>query len=80
MASTARSSGCSGRWDEAGNLKMDSSDQTPSARDADADVEPQRGTDAMALWIALAADRLARDERTARLRAMRLIAGEDDGA
>lgn len=57
---------------------MDAFDHTVSPRDADRTGEKQQSAELMALWLALDADHRARDERTARLRAMRLIGGEDD--
>lgn len=59
---------------------MDAFEQTDSALDAGETVEPPRRTEAEALWLAIEADRRARDERTARLRAMRLIDGDDKAA
>ncbi len=59
---------------------MDAFDHTAATRDADARVSPQPKAETIALWLALDADRRARDERTARLRAMRLIGGEDDAS
>lgn len=59
---------------------MDASDQAPAAHDAETCVAPLRAADAIALWNALDADRRARDERTERLRTMRLIGGDDEGA
>lgn len=41
---------------------------------------PETHPGAAALWSAIAADRRALDERMARLRAMRLIRGEDADA
>ncbi|MCJ2053000.1 hypothetical protein [Methylobacterium sp. J-070] len=55
---------------------MDAFEQTESLGAANETVEPQRRPELVALWLALDADRRARDERTARLRAMRLIGGE----
>ena len=43
-------------------------------------MEPRCKAQTLALWLALDADRRARDERTARLRAMRLISGDDGEA
>ena len=54
---------------------MDAFDQTDT-RTHEA-VEPQDEAEAAALWAALRADLRARDERTARLRAMRLIGGDE---
>jgi len=59
---------------------MDAFDQTPSPRDADVRNALGRDPETIALWLALDADRRSRDERTERLRAMRLIGGEDDAA
>ena len=52
------------------NTDIDAAD-TPDARDRRADA---------ALWSAIAADNRALDERTARLRAMRVIHGDDETA
>ena len=52
---------------------MEAFTPTASKQDADARVEPRYEAQTIALWDALDADRQARDERTARLRAMRLI-------
>ncbi|PJI53201.1 hypothetical protein CTI14_31765, partial [Methylobacterium radiotolerans] len=60
-----------------GTLNMDAFDHAEMARDADETIDTTHASDLLALWRALAADRGARDERTARLRAMRLIGGED---
>ena len=57
---------------------MDASDHIDEAIDADATVARQRMAEVTALWAALEADRMAQDERTARLRIMRLADG--DGA
>ncbi|MEL6063144.1 MULTISPECIES: hypothetical protein [unclassified Methylobacterium] len=59
---------------------MDAIETTASPRDADGRDALQRDAETVALWLALDADRRARDERTERLRAMRLIGGEDDSA
>lgn len=59
---------------------MDACDQHPSAHDADAINAHRHEADTVALWLALAADRRSRDERTDRLRVMRLIGGEDEEA
>lgn len=59
---------------------MDGFDHTVASRDADKTGEPQQSAELTALWLALDADHRARDERTARLRAMRLICGEDDAS
>jgi hypothetical protein len=59
---------------------MDAFDQPDTARETDAAIEPLHNSDLIALWTALEADHRARDERTARLRAMRLIAGDDETA
>lgn len=59
---------------------MDAFDQTVTAGDSEHPVDPQHRTDVVALWCALDADRRSQDERLARLRAMRLIGGEDDAA
>lgn len=56
---------------------MDAFDHAEMARDADETIDTTHASDLLALWRALAADRGARDERTARLRAMHLIGGED---
>ncbi|MCJ2073705.1 hypothetical protein MKK75_33775 [Methylobacterium sp. J-030] len=57
---------------------MDAFDQIPSPHEIDARDASQREAETVALWLALDADRRSRDERTERLRAMRLIGGEDD--
>ncbi|SFL59429.1 hypothetical protein [Methylobacterium pseudosasicola] len=57
---------------------MDAFDHTDTATETDAAIEQQPNADLIALWTALEADRRARDERTARLRAMRLIGGYDE--
>lgn len=57
---------------------MDALDHTGTEREIDPPTEPQRNPDLIALWTALEADRRAGDERTARLRAMRLIGGDDE--
>ncbi|MGU3662737.1 hypothetical protein ACLBX9_00905 [Methylobacterium sp. A49B] len=58
---------------------MDAFEHGESFRDvAETDDLHPRG-ELLALWSALEADRRARDERTARLRAMRLIGGDDEG-
>ncbi|QGY02770.1 hypothetical protein MMSR116_13425 [Methylobacterium mesophilicum SR1.6/6] len=58
---------------------MDAFEHGESLRDvAETDDLHLRG-ELLALWSALEADRRARDERTARLRAMRLIGGDDEG-
>jgi hypothetical protein len=57
---------------------MDAFEQTPSTHDADGHHTLQQDPETIALWLALDADRRSRDERTERLRAMRLIGGEDD--
>lgn len=49
-----------------------------SAHDADVDVELRHASLTIVLWDALKADRRARDACTARLRAMRLIDGDED--
>lgn len=59
---------------------MDAFDQTPPPNHAKAQRTHQDDPETIALWFALDADRRARDERTERLRAMRLTSGEDDGA
>jgi hypothetical protein len=59
---------------------MDAFDHTAAPRDADKTGETQQSAELTALWLALDADHRARDERTARLRAMRLIGGEDDAS
>ena len=59
---------------------MDAFDHTVSIGDGEHAVDPQHRADVEALWLALDADRRAQDERLARLRAMRLIGGEDDAA
>ncbi|WP_139174071.1 hypothetical protein [Methylobacterium sp. UNC378MF] len=59
-------------------LNMDAFDHARTVRDADEITDTPHEIELQALWRALAADRSARDERTARLRAMRLIGG--DGA
>ncbi|MCJ2060395.1 hypothetical protein MKL09_28200 [Methylobacterium sp. J-048] len=48
--------------------------------ETDAAFPPQDIPEPAALWAAIRADLRARDERTARLRAMRLIAGDDEAA
>jgi len=57
---------------------MDAFDQRDTG--ADTAVAPQDSPEPAALWAAIRADLRARDERTARLRAMRLIGGDDEGA
>jgi hypothetical protein len=57
---------------------MDAFDHAESARDADESASAQHAIEIAALWRALDAERCARDERTARLRAMRLIGGDDE--
>ncbi len=59
---------------------MDAFDHTVSVSDGQHTADPQHRADVEALWLALDADRRAQDERLARLRAMRLIGGEDDAA
>lgn len=59
---------------------MDAFDQTVWASDGEHPVDPHHRTDIEALWLALDADRRAKDERLARLRTMKLIGGEDDAA
>ena len=54
---------------------MDAFDQRET--ETDATVEPEGIAEAALLWAAIRADLRARDERTARLRAMRLIDGDD---
>ncbi|MHC2108177.1 MULTISPECIES: hypothetical protein [unclassified Methylobacterium] len=54
---------------------MDAFDQRET--ETDAAVELERMAEAAALWAAIRADLRSRDERTARLRAMRLIDGDD---
>ncbi|MEE7447808.1 hypothetical protein MRF4_08245 [Methylobacterium radiotolerans] len=56
---------------------MDAFDHAELARNADETIDTPHESERLALWRALDADRSARDERTARLRAMRLIGGED---
>ncbi|WP_426315774.1 hypothetical protein ACN9MF_14125 [Methylobacterium fujisawaense] len=56
---------------------MDAFDHAGTAHDADETPNTPHETELLALWRALAADRRARDERMARLRAMRLIGGDD---
>lgn len=56
---------------------MDAFTDTGTAADAGETATPDGESDAQALWLALAADHRARDERTARLRAMRLVGGDD---
>ncbi|MEE7442348.1 hypothetical protein [Methylobacterium oryzae] len=56
---------------------MDAFDHANIARDTDETVDSPLADELVVLWRALAADRRAQDERTARLRAMRLIGGED---
>ncbi|MGN8094940.1 hypothetical protein [Methylobacterium sp. 22177] len=56
---------------------MDAFDHAEMAHDADETIDTTHASDLLALWRALDADRGARDERTARLRAMRLIGSED---
>lgn len=58
---------------------MDAFEQTPSPQDSEGHRVLQHDPDTLALWFALDADRRSRDERTERLRAMRLIDGEDEG-
>lgn len=57
---------------------MDPFTPTASAHDANARIEPRYPAQTIALWDAIDADRRARDERTARLRAMKLVGGDDD--
>lgn len=57
---------------------MNAFDQTPSPHDADAEAAHQQDPETIALWRALDVDRRSRDERTERLRAMRLICGDDE--
>ncbi|MDP4004737.1 hypothetical protein [Methylobacterium sp. NEAU K] len=57
---------------------MDAFDHTDRSTEAGQAIEPQISPEAVALWTALEADWRARDERTARLRAMRLTAGDDE--
>ena len=57
---------------------MDAFDQTNTETDT-ATAFPD-SAEAATLWAAIQADLRARDERTARLRAMRLIAGDDETA
>jgi hypothetical protein len=57
---------------------MDAVDQTPSRSDAEAHDALRHDSATIALWHALAVDRQPRDERTERLRTMRLICGEDE--
>lgn len=57
---------------------MDAFDQTHTETDTAAAFPDS--TEAATLWAAIQADLGARDERTARLRAMRLIAGDDETA
>lgn len=59
---------------------MDAFDQTVTVGDSEHSVDPRHRSDVEALWFALDADRRSQDERLARLRAMRLIGGEDDAA
>ena len=54
---------------------MDAFDQRET--ETDATVEPEGIAEAALLWAAIRADLRSRDERTARLRAMRLIDGDD---
>lgn len=60
-----------------GTLDMDAFESFEPSCDAADTVEPQDRSALLALWSALDADYRARDERTARLRAMRLIGGDD---
>jgi hypothetical protein len=60
-----------------GTGNMDAFDDAITIDGADESAE-RPDADVAALWLALAADRRARDERTARLRAMRLIGGDDE--
>ncbi|MBE7198431.1 MAG: hypothetical protein INR70_11600 [Parafilimonas terrae] len=55
---------------------MDAFEHDHTGRNAPACRDSQNRAELLALWLALDADRRARDERTARLRAMRLISGE----
>jgi hypothetical protein len=59
---------------------MDAFDHTAPMDDVAQAAPPPTEAEREALWFALEADRRARDERTARLRAMRLIGGEDEAA
>jgi hypothetical protein len=58
---------------------MDAFEHGESLRDAAETDESLHRSEVLALWSALEADHRARDERTARLRAMRLIGGDDEG-
>ena len=59
---------------------MDAFEHGESSLDAAVTVESRDKSELIALWSALDADHRARDERTARLRAMRLIGGDDEAA
>ncbi|MCJ2066648.1 hypothetical protein MKK63_28730 [Methylobacterium sp. J-088] len=59
---------------------MDAVDKTLSPRDVDAHDALRRDPATIALWHALDMNRQARDERTERLRTMRLVCGEDERA
>lgn len=63
-----------------GDPDMDAFEHGESSLDAAVTVEPRDKSELIALWSALDADHRARDERTARLRAMRLIGGDDEAA
>ena len=62
-----------------GDPDMDAFEHGESLGDAAETDESHHRSELLALWSALEADRRARDERTARLRVMRLIGGEDEG-
>lgn len=57
---------------------MDTVDKTLSPRDIDAHDALRRDPATIALWHALDMNRRSRDERTERLRTMRLAGGEDE--
>jgi hypothetical protein len=57
---------------------MDAVDEIPSPRDVDAHDALRRDPATIALWHAIDMDRRSRDERTERLRTMRLVCGEDE--
>ena len=63
-----------------GDPDMDAFEHSESSLDAAVTVESRDKSELIALWSALDADHRARDERTARLRAMRLIGGDDEAA
>ena len=61
-----------------GRLTMDAVDEMPSPRDDDAHDASLCDPATIALWHALDMNWRSRDERTERLRTMRLVCGEDE--